>query len=66
MGGPEQEFAFGFVKFLLAQNLAQIDYADCLIDWGRPQNAAALRRAFDLARKSACRPNPKRRSAPRR
>jgi uncharacterized protein DUF4365 len=33
MGGPEQEFAFGFVKFLLAQNLAQIDYADCLIDW---------------------------------
>ena len=33
MGGPEHEFAFGFVKFLLAQNLAQIDYADCLIDW---------------------------------
>ena len=33
MGGPEQEFVFGFVKFLLAQNLAQIDYADCLIDW---------------------------------
>ncbi len=33
MGAPEQEFAFGFVKFLLVQNLAQIDYADCLIDW---------------------------------
>lgn len=33
IGGTEQEFAFGFVKFLLAQNLAQIDYADCLIDW---------------------------------
>lgn len=33
MGDPEHEFAFGFVKFLLAQNLAKIDYADCLIDW---------------------------------
>ena len=33
MGVPEHEFVFGFVKLLLAQNLAQIDYADCLIDW---------------------------------
>jgi hypothetical protein len=33
MGNDEQEFAFGFVKFLLAQNLAQVDYSDCLIDW---------------------------------
>lgn len=33
MGSPEHEFAFGFVKFLLAQNLAHIDYSDCLIDW---------------------------------
>jgi len=33
MGEPEDRFAFGFVQFLLAQNLAQIDYADCLIDW---------------------------------
>jgi hypothetical protein len=33
LGGPEHEFAFGFAKFLLAQNLAQVDYADCLIDW---------------------------------
>jgi hypothetical protein len=33
MGDEEHEFAFNFVKFLLAQNLAQIDYADCLIDW---------------------------------
>lgn len=33
MGEPEQNFAFGFVQFLLAQNLAHIDYADCLIDW---------------------------------
>lgn len=33
MGGSEHEFTFGFVKFLLAQNLAQIDYSDCLIDW---------------------------------
>jgi hypothetical protein len=33
MGEPEQNFAFGFVRFLLAHDLAQIDYADCLIDW---------------------------------
>lgn len=33
MGGTEHRFAFDFVKFLLAQGLAQIDYADCLIDW---------------------------------
>lgn len=33
LGHEEHEFAFGFVKFLVAQGLAQIDYADCLIDW---------------------------------
>lgn len=33
MGEAEHQFAFDFVKFLLAQGLAQIDYADCLIDW---------------------------------
>lgn len=33
MGEPEHNFVFGFVKLLVAQNLAQIDYADCLIDW---------------------------------
>lgn len=34
MGDTEHRFTFfDFVKFLLAQGLAQIDYADCLIDW---------------------------------
>lgn len=33
MGDTEHQFAFDFVKFLLAQSLVQIDYADCLIDW---------------------------------
>ncbi|WP_291982539.1 DUF4365 domain-containing protein [Candidatus Accumulibacter sp. ACC005] len=33
MGDTEHRFAFDFVKFMLAQGLAQIDYADCLIDW---------------------------------
>ncbi|MPS81770.1 MAG: DUF4365 domain-containing protein [Achromobacter sp.] len=33
MGSEEHEFTFGFVKFLVAQSLAQVDYADCLIDW---------------------------------
>lgn len=32
-GDSEHNFVFDFVKFLLAQGLAQIDYADCLIDW---------------------------------
>jgi hypothetical protein len=33
MGADEHRFLFDFVKFLLAQGLAQIDYSDCLIDW---------------------------------
>lgn len=33
MSDPDHRFAFGFVQFLLAQSLAYIDYADCLIDW---------------------------------
>lgn len=33
MGHQEHEFAFGFVKFLVAQGLAHIDLSDCLIDW---------------------------------
>lgn len=37
MGHREHEFAFGFVKFLLAQNLAHIDFADCLVDWVKRQ-----------------------------
>lgn len=33
IGAKEQDFVFGFVKFLQAQALAHVDYADCLIDW---------------------------------
>lgn len=33
MGDNEHQFAFGFVKFLVAQGLANIDLSDCLIDW---------------------------------
>lgn len=33
MGYQEHNFLFNYVKFLLAQGLAQIDFADCLIDW---------------------------------
>ncbi|MBE7941052.1 DUF4365 domain-containing protein [Ramlibacter aquaticus] len=33
IGEPEHAFAFGFVKFLQAQGLAEINYSDCLIDW---------------------------------
>ena len=48
MGQTEQEFIFDFVRFLLAQNLAHVDYADCLIDWVdrqmQPQFVAPLTR----------------------
>jgi hypothetical protein len=33
MGDAEHRFAFDFVRFLIAQGLAQVDYADCLVDW---------------------------------
>ncbi len=33
IGEDQHKFAFGFVQFLLAHDLAQIDYSDCLIDW---------------------------------
>lgn len=32
VGEAEHEFLFGYVRFLLAQNLANVDFADCLID----------------------------------
>lgn len=33
IGEDEQFFLFAFVKFMIAQNLARIDFGDCLIDW---------------------------------
>jgi hypothetical protein len=33
VGSVEHEFLFGFVKLLLAQDLADINFSDCLIDW---------------------------------
>lgn len=33
VGHPEYEFIFGYVRFLVAQHLADVDFADCLIDW---------------------------------
>ena len=33
VGAQEHEFLFEFVKFLIAQNLARVDFADCLLDW---------------------------------
>lgn len=37
MGDQEHQFVFGYVKFLLSQGLAQIDFSDCLIDWDERQ-----------------------------
>ncbi len=33
LGSQEYDFIFGYVEFLVAQNIANIDFADCLIDW---------------------------------
>ena len=33
VGGTEHNFMFEFVKFLVAQNLARVDFADCLVSW---------------------------------
>jgi hypothetical protein len=33
LGETDQVFLFDFVKFLVAQHLADVDFADCLIDW---------------------------------
>lgn len=33
VGEAEHEFMFDFVKFLVHQHLADIDFSDCLIDW---------------------------------
>lgn len=33
VGESEHNFMFAFVKFLVAQNLALLDFADCLISW---------------------------------
>jgi hypothetical protein len=45
VGPVEHEFLFDFVKFLVSQNLAFVDYADCLIETDRgmqPQFVAPL------------------------
>jgi hypothetical protein len=56
IGEDEQLFLFDFVKFLIAQNLARIDFSDCLIDWMdremQPHFVAPLTvRGRDLARR---------------
>jgi Domain of unknown function (DUF4365) len=33
MGAQEYEFIFDYVRFLVAQNIADVDFSDCLIDW---------------------------------
>ena len=33
IGEQEQEFLFGYTKFLVHQHIADIDYSDCMIDW---------------------------------
>lgn len=33
IGEKEHEFLFGFVRFLLAQHLAEVNFSDCLVDW---------------------------------
>lgn len=53
LGAKEYDFLFGYVKFLVAQDLADVDFGDCLIDWNDremvPRFVAPLtRRGRDL------------------
>ena len=55
MGAREYDFVFGYIQFLVAQDLADIDFGDCLIDWNDremvPRFVAPLtRRGRDLVR----------------
>jgi hypothetical protein len=55
LGAEEYDFVFGYVKFLVAQDLADIDFGDCLVDWNDremvPRFVAPLtRRGRDLVR----------------
>lgn len=33
VGSDEHEFLFEYIKFLVAHHLADVDFADCMIDW---------------------------------
>jgi hypothetical protein len=33
LGKFEYDFLFNYIRFLVAQHLAEVDFADCLIDW---------------------------------
>ena len=33
IGSAEDEFVFDYVKFLVSQDLAAVDFGDCLIEW---------------------------------
>jgi len=33
VGESEQEFLFNYIKFLVHQHIADIDFSDCMIDW---------------------------------
>jgi len=33
VGEPEHDFLFGYVQFLVEQQIADVDISDCLIDW---------------------------------
>jgi hypothetical protein len=37
MGSEEYDFLFRYVEFLVSQDLANVDFGDCLIDWNDRQ-----------------------------
>lgn len=37
VGSVESDFLFGYIRFLVAQHIADVDFADCLIDWNDRQ-----------------------------
>lgn len=36
-GGQEYDFLFEYIKFLVSQNLAEVDFGDCLLEWNERQ-----------------------------
>ena len=33
VGGSEQDFLFEYIKFIVHQHIADVDFSDCMIDW---------------------------------
>jgi hypothetical protein len=37
MGNNEYDFLNSYIRFIVSQNLAEVDFGDCLIEWNKPR-----------------------------